>query len=231
VKVLVYVEGPSDRDGLGAVLRPVIDAGRAKGVGITFHPQGSKDTLLDDVPRKAAGHLAEHPADWVIVAPDLYPMARYSGARNAHACFEDLDRLLQSRFESRAAKLGLSVDVRRRFRVHCLKHDLEALLLAATDQLRQRLKTDDLLKNAWRKPVEDQNDDRPPKRVVEDLFRKYRKKPDYIDTVDAPWILQRATLAAVERTCSQRFAPFVADLRAAIESASESQGSQQPLRR
>lgn len=54
------------------------------------------------------------------------------------------------------------------------------------------------------------------KRVVEDLFNRYRKKPGYVDTTDAPWILERASLDAVEQACPQRFAPFVADLRAAI---------------
>lgn len=185
MKVLVYVEGPSDRDGLSALLRPIIEAGRKSGVGISFHQQGNKDTILDEVPRKAADHLADQPDDWVIAAPDLYPMARYAGTRNAHASFEDLDRLLRERFDSRAAKHGLSADVRQRFRVHCFKHDLETLLLAATDELRQRLGTNDALRSVWRKPVEEQNDDRPPKRVVADLFRKYRAKPGY---VDAPWM-------------------------------------------
>jgi len=58
--------------------------------------------------------------------------------------------------------------------------------------------------------------DRPPKRVVEELFKKYRKKPGYVDTMHARWILERANLAAVEMACPQRFAAFAADLRAAI---------------
>lgn len=216
MKVLVYVEGPSDRDGLSAPLRPLVEAGRDRGIGISFHPQGNKDALLDAVPRRAADHLADQPGDWVIALPDLYPMARYAGTRNAHASFGELEKLLRERFEERAASLGLAGGVRQRFRVHCLKHDLEALLLAAPDQLRQRLGTADALRNAWRKPVEDQDDNHPPKRVVEDLFKKYRKKPGYVDTSDAPWILARADLAAVETACPQRSAPFVADLDAAV---------------
>jgi len=100
--------------------------------------------------------------------------------------------------------------------VRCLKHDLEALLLAAPDQLRQRLGTTDKLTKAWCKPVEDQNDDQPPKRVVDALFKKYRKKRGYIGTMDALWILERAKLASVEQACSQRFRPFVEDLRQAV---------------
>lgn len=219
MRVLVYVEGPSDRDGLAALLRPVIEAAQQNGVGISFHPQHSKDALLDDVPRKAADHLAERPGDWVIALPDLYPMSRYAGTRNAHASFAELEMLLRKRFDARADTLGLTDGVRRQFRVHCLKYDLEALLLATPERLRERLRTDDALRNAWRQPVEDQDDDQPPKRIVEELFKKYRKKPGYQDTVDAPWILERADLSAVERACPQRFAPFVADLRAAVARA------------
>lgn len=213
MKVLVYVEGPADRDALSALLWPLVESGRARGVGISFHPQHSKDALLDGVPRKAADHLADRPEDLVIALPDLYPMARYSGTRNAHSTFEELAALLQSRFVARANKLNLAEPARARFRVHCLKHDLEALLLAAPDELRQRLRTRDQLKNAWRKPVEDQNDHRPPKRLVEDLFKKYRKKPGYVETSDAPWILGRADLASIEAACPQRFRPFVQELR------------------
>jgi hypothetical protein len=61
--------------------------------------------------------------------------------------------------------------------------------------------------------VEEQNDEHPPKSVVEGLFRRYRPKPGYVDTIDAPWILERAELSAIEKACPQCFAPFVADLR------------------
>ncbi len=216
MRVLVYVEGPADRDGLSALLRPLIESGRARGVGITFHPQHSKDAVLDEVPRRAAHHLADRPEDLVIALPDLYPMARYAATPNAHSGFEELEALVRRRFDARADALGLAGEVRTRFRVHCLKHDLEALLLAASNELRQRLGTTDQLKRAWRKPVEEQNDIRPPKRVVEELFRKYRRKPGYVETTDAPWILARADLSAIESACPQRFSPFAQDLRAAV---------------
>lgn len=216
MRVLVYVEGPADRDALAAVFRSVIEAGRARRVGISFHPQHSKDALLDGVPRKAADHLADHPEDLVIALPDLYPMARYVGTRSSHTSFEELESLLHERFEARANRLNLEAETRKRFRVHCLKHDLEVLLLAAPVELRQRLGTSDQLRSAWRKPVEDQDDDRPPKRVVEDLFRKYRKRPGYIDTTDAPWILGRADLTAIEAACPQRFGLLAQELRAAV---------------
>jgi hypothetical protein len=213
VKVLVYVEGPSDRAALEALVRPVISARREQRVGFSFLALNGKASILKDSGRKAADHLADNPRDWVFALPDLYPMSVYDGTAEQHRSFDELVHLVKSRFQARAAKVAVPETARNHFRVHCLKHDLEGLLLAAPDALKQRLGTTDALNNHWRKPVEDQNDDRPPKRVVEALFDKYRKKPRYTDTIDAPWILGRASLDAVEAACPQRFAPFLAELK------------------
>ncbi len=212
MKVLIYVEGPSDRDALEALLDPVIQQGRNSGIGISFHFKGSKASILDNVPRMAADHLKNQPSDWVIALPDLYPMSVYQGTKNEHNSPKELKKILRDRFVERARKVSLPEEARKHFQVFCLKHDLEALILAAPDQLRERLGTKDALRRAWRKPVEDQNDDNPPKRVVEGLFKKHRKRR-YRDTVDAPWILERANLPGIERACRQQFAPFVARLR------------------
>jgi Domain of unknown function (DUF4276) len=218
LRVVVYVEGPSDQKALEALLKPIIDRGRSNGKGISFSPQGGKGPILNKVPARAADILKQSPDDWVFALPDLYPMASYDRTENRHRSFPELVTLLQGRFISRADKINLSPEARRHFRVHCLKHDLEALLLAAPDELRRRLKTNDSLRGHFRTPVEDQNDDNPPKYVVDALFRKYRRKPDkYIDTVDAVPILARASLPAIEAACPQRFAPFVRELRALSE--------------
>ena len=95
------------------------------------------------------------------------------------------------------------------------KHDLEALLLAAPEELRKRLKTRDAFRDHWRIPVEDQNDTKPPKRIVEDLVRRYLKRK-YQDTDDAVVVLKQASLQAVEKACPQ-FAKFVRELRALTE--------------
>lgn len=218
MKVIVYVEGPSDQKALQALLnKPIIEPARTRGVGIAFSPLGGKAPILNDVPRKAAEILKQNPADWVIALPDLYPMASYDNSPHPHRSYAELVKLLRDRFLSRADKVGVPESARSHFRVHCLKHDLEALVLAAPDQLRERLKTKDALRGRWRLPVEDQNDTKPPKYMVMDLFRQHRKKPDYIDTVDAVWILERASLKDLESACRQNFAPLVRDLRALAE--------------
>src|SRR5262249_50128074 len=162
-----YVEGPSDRLSLEELLRPVITRGSSNRIGIRFLPLGSKSAVLDDSPRKAADRLLDNPQDWVFSLPDLYPMTAYNNSKNAHSSFEPMHALLLARFNSRADAINLSVARRVAYRIHCLKYNLEALLLACPDQLRSRLRTQDALNGRWRHPVENQNDGQPPKRIVE----------------------------------------------------------------
>lgn len=212
----MYVEGPSDNYALVALLKPIIELGAQKKIGIQFIPTSGKELLLNNVARKAADHLSENPNDWVFALPDLYPMKYYDGGSNQHHSVGDLRKVLLKAFNKFANKLKLSKNVRLNFRVHCLKHDLEALLLAAVAPLRRRLETSDHLTGAWKLPVEDQNDSKPPKRIVESLFIKYRKR-SYQDTIDAPWILERSSLDEVMHACPQCLEPFVQDLRSIVD--------------
>lgn len=216
MKVLVYVEGTADRAALEALLASEIAAGRAQGCGVSFLPQGGKDAILGKVPRLAADHLWQHPNDVVIALPDLYPMSPPATPQHPHRDPGELRALLLSYFSVQADRRQLAASVQTRFRVHCLKHDLEVLLLAAPERLGKRLRTNDQIKRKWANSVEDQNGDDPPKRVVEALFKKYRPKPGYIATIDAPLILRGAELDAILNVCQQCFAPFVHDLRAAM---------------
>lgn len=213
MKVLVYVEGPSDRAGMEQLFAGIVTQGRGQGIGISFHAVGGKARILDTVPVKAAKYLREHPADWVIAVPDLYPMRTYDGTQNAHGSARALRDLLEQYFARAADRHQVPEQARAHFRAFCFQHDVEALALAARDALAQRLGTRERIESQWRKPVETQNDDQPPKKVIEALFRKYRKKSKYIDTTDLPWILERADLRALERACPGEFAPFARLLR------------------
>ena len=211
MKVLVYVEGDGDKLALGALFRASIEQGNKARVGISFHQMRGKSGILKDLALKAANHLKDNPGDYVFALPDLYPMGDYDRTEWAHRSFEQLKAHLLERFHKEADRSGLPDEVRSHYRVHCLKHDLEVLLLAAPDVLRQRLKTEDALEKNWRKPVEDQNDKEPPKRVVERLFMKYRKRR-YDETTDASWILERASIKNLCAACSQNFKPFFTEL-------------------
>lgn len=211
MKVLVYVEGPGDRASLEKLFRATLEQGRRSKVSISFLPCGGKDWILQRLGRTAALHLKSNPEDYVFALPDLYPMAKYDRTPEVHRSFEQLRTLLTKRFLQEAEELSLPEAVRSHYRVHCLKHDLEALLLGAPDTLRLRLKTEEGIEKNWRKPVEDQNDNEPPKRVVERLFMKYRKQR-YIETTDAPWILERASAKDLCVACPQNFKPLFTEL-------------------
>ena len=67
------------------------------------------------------------------------------------------------------------------------------LLLAAREELRAYLGTSDQL-GGWRNPVEEQNQERPPKYIVEELFiTKSYTRHAYRDTKDASAILRNVT--------------------------------------
>jgi len=83
---------------------------------------------------------------------------------------------------------------------------MEALLLAADKALKNRLGVNHL-EVTWRIPVEDQDHDNPPKRIVENLFKSCRMH--YVGTVDAPLVLGAASLQDIADRCRQCFKPFV----------------------
>ena len=60
------------------------------------------------------------------------------------------------------------------------------------------------------KPVENQDHDQPPKRIIENLFKECGKK--YKDTIDAPNILENSDYKKLSDICSQNFKPFIHDL-------------------
>lgn len=67
------------------------------------------------------------------------------------------------------------------------------LLLAAVDQLKEVLQTRERLGD-WRQPVEDQNGEKPPKEIIDKLFRaKHPNRREYRDTTDAPNVLKRVS--------------------------------------
>ncbi len=97
---------------------------------------------------------------------------------------------------------------------YCFKYDLEVLLLASREILLERLKTRKLSRK-WTVPVEDQDHNQPPKRIVEMLF--YSAGVKYKDTADAPWVLARSAYRDLMNKCQRNFKPFIEDLRKILE--------------
>lgn len=211
MNVVVYVEGDSDRLALEALLTAESERLAAVGVAIRLisaPPGDAKKFVLLEVPRRAARILANDASAHVVALPDLFP--RNKGF--PHATCAEIEAEQRRRLERLLVEQRQDVRAAQRFRTFCLKHDLEALVLAAEEALAARLgRPLETLRGRWRRPVEDQDHECPPKRVVEELFRECGLS--YQASVDAPLILRDAALATIVERCPQCFGPFVDWLR------------------
>ncbi len=196
MKAWVFVEGPADELGLEALWEGWRRRLRERGHGIKVIQLNGKSRFFKRFGRDAAEKLAANECDLVVGLPDLYPALPFEPTQFKHQNIADL-REVQERLvlDGLRETQGMSVEESRRRieRLHAsaFKHDFEMLLLAAREELRAVLETKDQLGN-WRQPVEEQDFEWPPKRIVEDLFRtKTKRKRSYRDTTDAPLVLRR----------------------------------------
>ncbi|MFB6280044.1 MAG: DUF4276 family protein [Salinibacter sp.] len=207
MKVLVYVEGASDKLALNSLLEPLIQEKWREGVDIQFFPQGGKKDLVSDaLIRKALRFLQNESEGRFVILPDLYPP---NTGRVDHETAEELIDGLNTRFHEIPSDCDWTVEpteIENRFRVFCLKYELEALILAAEEALGAHLDTD-TFSVTWTREVEDQNHDKPPGDVVKEVFQEngeaYNKK------VDPPEILARADYEEIADRCPQQFQPFI----------------------
>jgi hypothetical protein len=196
MKVWVFVEGESDRIALNTLWASWRTELLKKGWGIQIHPLDDKSRYFRKIGHRAAEKVVNNDHDLVVGLPDLYPNAEYSYTEFKHADLPELKavqtRLVQNALLTVFLLSPTNAQARlARFFPSALKHDLEALLLAAVDELRQTLGTEETL-GKWRHPVEDQNQQKPPKYVVEELFRT-KKGRCYRDTVHARAVLEKVT--------------------------------------
>jgi hypothetical protein len=206
VKVLIYVEGPSDKAALEAVLQPLIERKNSESVNIhVLHATSGdrKQHILTVVPKKAANYLNSDPRLIVVAMPDLYP----GNVSFPHETYAELRKGILDNFAGALREKRIrDRRVAERFHVFCFKHDLESLILAANDSLRKRLKLKEL-DVSWTVPVEDQDHGRPPSKIVEELFAAAGDQ--YVGRVDAPLILKGIAYADLAEECPQCFKPFV----------------------
>ena len=199
MKVWVFVEGPSEVKALSALLNGWKQDLKEEGWGIKPIPLKNKSNYFEAIGARVTEKLLHDTRDLVVGLPDLYPN------RNQKYKHDNLEELQD--VQKRLVNQSLLQKVRRteidsylaRFYASALKHDLEVLLLAATSQLQSRLKMSNMPKN-WRQPPEEQNQDRPPKKIVEDLFRRHLKR-SYKQTMDSHAILSGADLREVAEQC------------------------------
>ena len=209
-EIFVYVEGPSDGKVLETLLENVIYQARSKGNSLYFYPMGGKGPLLNKGPLKALNILRNRPNSHVFLLPDLYPKNIFF----EHQTFPQLKTGLDKQFAALLNKKKEDKRLLNQFHVYCMKYDLEVLLLASETALKKKLNTD-TFSRTWKRPVEDQDHDLPPKRIVEQLFRDCGMK--YIDTIDAPMILAEVDFRELMKVCEQQFKPFIEELLGILE--------------
>jgi hypothetical protein len=212
MNIEIYVECPSDKLAMEALLTPLIELKLQQGIRIDFFPVKGKDNdkggdakkdLLTKTPIKAANIICNKPNTIVIVIPDLYP--KNKGFK--HETITELENGVICNFEKALQQKGIDDNrIKERFKIFCFKHDLEALILAAETELSSILNVD-ALPRTWIIPVEDQNHDVPPKRIVEEIFRTDGKS--YDGKIDTPLILGLANYQEIAERCPQAFKPFV----------------------
>ncbi|MFN6473430.1 MAG: DUF4276 family protein [Nostoc sp. SerVER01] len=212
MKVEIYVEGTSDKYAMEALLSNLIEEKLQQGIKIEFFPvKGSnndrggnaKKDLLTKTPIKAVNIIRNNPTTIVVIMPDLYPQ----NIGFEHETIQELQNGILENFNQVLQSKQITDNrLRERLRVFCFKHDLEALILAAESQLRSVLGVNSL-SVTWTRPVEDQNNNVPPKKIVEEIFITCGKK--YKETVDAKIILEIARYQDIAEQCPQAFKPFV----------------------
>ncbi len=207
MKAWLFVEGRSDQLGLESLWKPWRDRLRRKRHGLAVIPMENKSNFLKKIGPRAAERLTGSNSDIVVGLPDLYPAEAYADSEYSHTNASTLKEL-QRKLVKQALVSTFQLSKRQaneymtRFLPAVFKYDFEMLLLAAKDALRTILGTGERLGN-WRVPVEDQDFDRPPKRVIEDLFRTKGSRRSYLGTRDAPRILGSVTdLATILQTPS-----------------------------
>ena len=179
MKVWIFVEGSSDVKALSALLNGWKQNLSAKGWGIQVIPLDSKSKYFRKIGSRATEKLVNDARDLVVGLPDLYPNRDYANTEYKHDNLQELRRTCKRDFvkQNLQQQMGRRANVDshiERFHASALKHDLEVLLLAATSQLQSRLKMSNR-PSGWRRPPEEQNQDKPPKRIVENLFRRHLK--------------------------------------------------------
>lgn len=153
----------------------------------------------------------------VFACPDLAPNQSYQRTRWEYGSYEELQAVLrqevQRELADRAGR-GAGAAAIARFHPHPFCHDFEVLLLACPDRLRRHLGTNADITKRYRKNPEEQDFDRYPSKVVDELFHHF-KRTRYRKPYDAQRVLAGATEDDLRAICARcpRFSEFVAALQ------------------
>ncbi len=203
MKVWVFVEGRSDVGALEALWGGWRRKLGDKGWGVKLISLDNKPKYLKKIGDKVAEKLVHDECDVAVGLPDFYPNREFANTEQRQERVRDLrdlqTRLVRNGLEGQGVR-GADVDSHlARFYASAMKHDMEVLLLAATSQLRSRLNMSNE-PGSWQRPPEKQNQERPPKRIVEELFKRHLKR-SYREITDGEAILRNADLHDIAEHC------------------------------
>ncbi len=198
MKVWFLVEGRSDTVALSALWSDWKKKLEEHGWGLRFVILENKPKYLRKVGVRTTEKLQNDNKDLVIGLPDLYPNKNFRNTEFSHRNLLDLQNLqirlvrqeVKKRVRSKEVESCLS-----RFYASAMKFDLEMLILAAHSHLQERLGLRSLPKN-WRVPPEDQNQNKPPKKIVQQLFMAKLKR-SYREITDCQAILSNTDILEV----------------------------------
>lgn len=198
MNVWIFVEGKSDELGLMALFDSWKKELRKSGWGIKIVSLRNKPKYFKLIGSSVAEKLLQNENDIVVGLPDLYPCRQFEKTQYKHNNLAEIQSLQARLVKKILENEQIASDMQSymdRFFASSLKHDLEMLLLAAHEQLCQRL---DLRRNPARiAHPENQNQSRPPKKVIVEYFKKRSSPKSYQETRDAPAILRKATLREI----------------------------------
>lgn len=202
MKVWVFVEGKSDVSALSALWSDWKQKLGKNRWGIQIIPLKNKPNYFKDIGPRAIEKLLNDPSDLVVGLPDLYPNRDYANTEYRHKNLQELQgvqtRLVKQYLQQKVSRNDIDSHMAR-FYASALKHDLEMLLLATMSQLQSRLGMGKR-SGSWRRPPEDQNQNNPPRKIVEELFRRHLKRA-YREILDSDAILRNADLREVVEQC------------------------------
>ena len=203
MKVWIFVEGRSDVRALEALWGKWRRKLGDKGWGVKLISLDNKPKYLKKIGDRVAEKLVHDECDVAVGLLDFYPNREFANTEQRHERVRDLrvlqTRLVRNGLEGQGVR-GADVDSHiARFYASAMKHDMEVLVLAAPHQLQLRLNMSNR-PVGWRQPPEEQNQTKPPKRIVEELFSKHLKR-SYQEIKDIGPILEDADMREVAEQC------------------------------
>lgn len=199
MKVWVYVEGKSDKEALSVLWKEWKQKLGRKNWQIQCIPLKGKSRYFKSVGPRTAARLLQDKDDLVIGLPDLYPNREYAKTEYRHQNLQelkDVQRQLVKQSLLQQDNLAKIDSLMSRFYPSALKHDMEMLLLAALNHPLQSRRRENDASVKCRFPPEEQNQNRPPKKLVEEFFLATRNR-SYREIADSFAILSETTLPNV----------------------------------